>query len=347
MTEEGEGLPVHAEQAKPAERYAPGNHELRRDYQIRKVAHDRGISLESYSAEPAVQSLATVIKDTQDLRLNFENPSSTYVEQDMGEHSLRERYGTARALLRTSQAILDEGFPKQMWEHSVYSLGYPLHDAVSPYGLTIKKMAEPSRIHNPPDEVFPPPDGAWHDPQTADFLAPPTGDHRWWSSRLDPDDLYEHPDFIGLPILPEEKQEWLQRCQQEATRLGVSAEDLKNPQVIHFLAQLSEARRLLAEQEKCREISSEPKGLIPSARERVLAASHLTRAVVMVLEDGLGANTLSREDLANEVTLATKPYGWQVEFVEPDSPRTSSLADKARQRMQPPETLDQGESETR
>ncbi|MEU6064049.1 hypothetical protein ABZ864_05970 [Streptomyces sp. NPDC047082] len=344
MPEGGEVLPVRAEQAKSAERYAPGDHEMRRDWQIRSVAHDRGIALEAYSTEPAVQSLATVIKDTQDLRLNFDHPYSTYVEQDMGEHSLHERYGMSAALLRASQAILDEGFPKQMWEHSVYSLAYPLHDAVSPYGLTVKKDAEANRLHNPPDVVLPPPDGAWHDPQAADFLAPPTGDYRWWNARLDPDDLYDHPDFIGRPILPEEKQEWLQRCQQEATRLGVPAEDLANPQVIHFLAQLSEARRLLAEAEKCREISSEPEGLTPSVRERAAAASHLTRAVIMVLEDGLGGNTLSREDLANEVTLATKPYGWQVELNEPDSPRTASLPDKPYQRMQAPETLDQDDT---
>ncbi|MFD8750191.1 hypothetical protein ACFV0O_04305 [Kitasatospora sp. NPDC059577] len=283
---------------------------MRRDYQIRKVAHARGISLEAYSTEPAVQALATVTKDTEDLLLNFDYPYSTYVEQDMGQHSLRERYGTATLLLHASQAMLNEGFPT-----AIYSFASEIDGAVSRYGLAVERSTEPDRLDNPPHAVFsPPPEGAWHDSHAADHLSPPSGNYRWWNSRLDPDDLYDHPEFPTNPILPEEREEWLQRCNQEADRLGVPAENLKDPRVIHFLAQLSDARRLLATQEKCREIATEPEGLTPSARERIAEASHLTRAVIMVLEDGLGGKApLAPADLAHEVNQAAKPYGWQAE----------------------------------
>ncbi|MEU1286695.1 hypothetical protein [Kitasatospora sp. NPDC005856] len=309
-----EGAQNSQETQKLPEPAAPGNHEMRRDFQIRKVAHERGISLEAYSKEPAVQALVTVIKDTQDLALNFTYPRSTYVEQDMGDHSLADRYhASARLLNAGALAILDEGFPKQMWDHSVYKVGLTLSGTLHQYGLEITKSSEPNAYHNLPEVVHSPPDGAWHDPQAADNLRPPSGDHAWWNSRLDPDDLYDHPEFPTDPILPEEKQEWLQRCHQESQRLGLPEENMEDPRVIHFLAQLSDARRLLDEQNKCREITSQPEGLSSSVRDRITAASHITQAVIMMLEDGVGTKPpLSPVDLARELNQATKPYGWQV-----------------------------------
>lgn len=313
MPEGGEG-PGHG--VEHVEHLSVDKSQLRRDFQIRKVAHDRGISIEAYSREPAVQALATVIKDTQDLDLNFEHPESTYVEEgeDMGEHTLRQRYYSSERFLRASLAILDEGFPDQMWQHSVYQLGGDLWGALEQYGLSIVKTSEPNVYHNPPEMVHSPPDGAWHDPQAAADLWPPSGNYGWWNSRLDPDDLQEPPPpWSSQPMLPEEKEEWLKRCHEEAGHLGIPPEKLKNPTVIHYLAQLSDARRLLGEQNKCRELISQPEGLPSSVRDRIAAASHLTQAVIMVLEDGVGTKPrLVSADLADELNQATKPYGWQV-----------------------------------
>ncbi|MGA5823424.1 hypothetical protein ACPC54_36855 [Kitasatospora sp. NPDC094028] len=318
MPEGGEGNELARVDAGQAERLSIDRQQQRRDYQLRLTAHTAEISLEALATEPLVQGFVTVLHDTEDLQWNFSNGARGRWDriEEVQQHPLGNRYNFCRALTEASLGMLGEGIKLGMLAHKdlrPYDLSY-LEDYGYELRPTSELWANEERWGKPP---LPPQEGPWRDSQTSDqLLLPPDGSMmsniRWWNYRVDPDELPTTITWSAPEVLPEDREQGYARCEEEAQRLGIPAEDLQDREVLNFLYQLSTARRLLAEEERTLRVENDLPGMTPSAIERVRAASHLTRAMIMVMEDGFHGQAIDEEKLAAEIAAAYKGYDHEV-----------------------------------
>jgi hypothetical protein len=277
---------------------------MRRDYQIRVTAWERGIPQVSLD-NPTVYRYASVLRDVAAAHRR-EDLTDPYLSVQRAVPAPRAgseadgRLRQYRQLNLLSAIVLNEGFPGS--GHHVSDVGHYLDHLVRPLGTIAENVFEEEE-YRPAVEVS----GMWSRDNAAGDTYPGAvvevdeaalGKYSGWWSR--PDTLVERDDREHLALI-----------EAEAHRQGVQAQSSTDRDLYPSLSRLVYARQLKAETTDLVGLPPAP-GLRPGATERLTRVARLVILARRTLEEQFQPGALDPNDVLSALVPVARSVGRRI-----------------------------------